>query len=310
MELKDVLLLSGHVYGLTDFLATKGIKVRYTWKKDHFSKRKFSALKLFNLEYLLFGFNKKMVQKYNRIIVGESAKAASIISFIKKWNPYAEIKYVLWNMVDDDLLEDVKLIKDMHVEVYSFNEIDCEKYKLKYNFNLYPFQELAKDFNYGVDYDCYFCGMDKGRLQNLVKLKNFFNKNNISYKFRVKVQKNVIDKEIDTENIILMSKDIPYLDVIKEFKKASCIIELTQRGQSGFTWRVYESLYFNKKLITDNYMLKNCPFYHPDNILIIENFDDLSELDINRFLSVPYHEVDEKFKENYSYKQWINKFFK
>ena len=51
---------------------------------------------------------------------------------------------------------------------------------------------------------------------------------------------------------------------------AACMLEILQKGQTGMTMRTLEALFFNKKLITTNAAARLLPFYHPDNIYVLD----------------------------------------
>ena len=66
-----------------------------------------------------------------------------------------------------------------------------------------------------------------------------------------------------------------------------------------------ESLFYEKKLITDNIKVKDLSFYHPNNIFIL-GVDELSNLDT--FIKKPYHKVSSNIINYYSFKEWLNRF--
>lgn len=77
-------------------------------------------------------------------------------------------------------------------------------------------------------------------------------------------------------------------------------------GTNGFTLRVLESLFFEKKLITNNINIINCEFYNKNNIFII-NKDNLD--DLNDFLKSEYKKIDKKIINYFDYESWLNRFF-
>ena len=67
----------------------------------------------------------------------------------------------------------------------------------------------------------------------------------------------------------------------------------------------FESIFYDKKLITNNKSLKDYDFYHPNNIFILDNnYDKIKE-----FLAKPFIKIDNEIKEKYDYKNWICRFF-
>lgn len=307
MNLNEVLILTAKNTSIEGkFLTNKGLNVEHVWKNDHFSSRKFSILKSFNLQYLLYGFTKNQIFKYNKIILTETSKPSYIIRDIKKWNPDVNICFYLWNIVQEHHKEEIESIQKMGVPIFTFEKDDCKKYNLNYNPQLYPYL-YNKPQNINEEYDCYFCAADKNRTQTLIKIKKALEKNNVSYKFRILLKKHKkynFDKN-DVKGITFMEKSIPYEQLINEAFKSKAILEIVQEGQNGFTWRVFESIFYDKKLITNNKSLKDYDFYHPNNIFILDNnYDKIKE-----FLAKPFIKIDNEIKEKYDYKNWICRFF-
>jgi len=64
-------------------------------------------------------------------------------------------------------------------------------------------------------------------------------------------------------------------------------LDLVQGNQTGLSFRVFEAMALQKKLITDNKAIRNYPFYNPNNILILDSKEiilnsDFSKLNMNR----------------------------
>ena len=76
--------------------------------------------------------------------------------------------------------------------------------------------------------------------------------------------------------------------------------------QVGLSIRFFEGMYYKKKVITDNKMVKNYDFYHPNNIFVLEN----NYQDIHDFLKTPYYEISEEIVKKYGFSGWIRKIIK
>ena len=97
---------------------------------------------------------------------------------------------------------------------------------------------------------------------------------------------------------------MPYERVVENIRKSFCIVDLTRDNQTGLTLRPLESLFFGKKLITNNVNIKNYPFYCSSNIFVL-NLDDASKL--KDFLATPYVDVDAEIKKQYVFDQWLDR---
>lgn len=304
----DILILtakSDSLVGKT--LSGFGVDIESMWKNDHFSVRKFKLLSLINKTNILYGFTKQDVESHNKIIISENNKMADIIEYIRKYNNHCIVKVYLWTPVNKNYELQIKKLKSMNVDIYSFDEGYCKKYNLYYNHQPVSYLNRIKNSQTEIKYDCYFCGSDKNRILEIIKIKKFFINENISFKFRILLEKskNYNFKADDLVGLDLLKKEISYDDILEETKQANCILELLQKGQTGYTLRTMEALYLDKKLITNNKNIKNYDFYNPNNIFILDNNYDK----IKHFLELPYELVPNNIKERYSFKSWIENFF-
>lgn len=81
------------------------------------------------------------------------------------------------------------------------------------------------------------------------------------------------------------------------------LVDVPTTLHNGLSFRVFEAIGFNKKLITTNKEIKQYDFYHPNNILVWEG-QSLEKL--RAFVNAPYVKLDTCIKEKYSFNHWIN----
>lgn len=87
-------------------------------------------------------------------------------------------------------------------------------------------------------------------------------------------------------------------------KVAACkvVVYFLNDVHQGLSFRTFDALCFDKKLITNNKNIKQYDFYHPNNILVWtgENRDELAE-----FLQTPYIPLKPEIKEKYAFSHWF-----
>lgn len=305
VDFKDVLILTSKNDSLVGkTLIGYGVKVESIWKNDHYSSRKFKLLSMIGQEHLLFGFLKEDILEHNKIIISENNRMGDIVKFIRKYNEHCDIKIYLWTPINKKYKQQVELLKNMNVDIYSFDMEDCKRYKLYYNHQPVSYLNKIKNITTKIEYDCYFCGTDKNRIDEIIRIKNMLTKSNITFKIKVLIGKKNLN--VDLKDIDLLHKEISYDEILNETKKSKCLLEILQEGQSGWTLRTMETLFLDKKLITNNKNIKNFDFYNPSNIFILDNNYE----EIKHFLNIPYMNVSEKIKQRYSFESWIENFFK
>ncbi len=254
------------------------------------------------------GLIKRLLNPYNKIIISQTNAISNIVMNIKKWNPDAIIRYWLWDPVKSypyGKTEELTRLSKMGIECYSFDKDDCVKYKLKYNNNLYSYdinENISKNAISSDDKVLFF-GSNKGRLNKVIQVKEILQSNNIEYDFTVLSKNSKYVKKY--KDIRFLDKPVAYENIIQKIHESSCILDIVQEGQSGLTWRPFEALFYNKKLITTNKSIREFDFYNKNNILVLEdNYDEIKD-----FLALPYIKIDEKIKDNYRLEKWINNFF-
>lgn len=302
---KENCLIINAIHGyIGKFLIKSGYNVRSPWKNDHFSTRKYKLLSLIDKQYLLYGFTRNEVEKYENILVFETDKVSKILEDIRKWNPKANIRLMMWNIVRPYFIEEINRAKLLNVKIYSFDRDDCNKYNLNYSDIIYPYYNsygISSEQN--IKYDCYCCMANKGRMIRLLQIKDILDKNDCKYLFQLLPDKK--EKNMEYKDINVLRKQIDYKQYLDNLSESKCVIEILQDGQCGVTWRTFESLFYNKKLITSNQRIVDYDFYNPNNILVLgDNLDKIKE-----FLDKPYIPVDENIKSKYMCENIIKKLF-
>ncbi len=188
---------------------------------------------------------------------------------------------------------------------YVFDEQDVEKYK-KF--------EVSKSHNFYFDYkpktknnletDFYFLGSyHKSRVKILNELIGFFEKYNYQYLIEIVFPAEHRSKIKEHNGIVSLKEVIPFKDYLEKIEKSKYILDLLIDEHSGLSFRVFESLYYEKKLISNNKNILKYDFYSPENIFII-GIQDIK--DLPEFLRSEYKSVDKNITEKYSFTNWFN----
>jgi hypothetical protein len=181
-------------------------------------------------------------------------------------------------------------------EVYSFEKGDCKKNNLKFITNwIYPIQIC----NGGKEQFQVFNISSKDRRSAILsKIARILKENKINYKIIIFDKKN---KNHDP-NLEYTSKQIPLTEVNENLHNAQVLLDIHRKGQIGLTFRVFESLALEKKLITTNADIKNYDFYDPQNILIIDEKNPDIPFD---FFNKKYNKISKEILNKYSIETWV-----
>ena len=133
--------------------------------------------------------------------------------------------------------------------------------------------------------------------QELIKL-------GVKLDFNIRLRRNEQNapSQYQCNNIKFITRDIEFDENINHINNADILVDVVNPIHNGLSFRTFEALYYEKKLITNNKTVKDYDFYHPNNILIW-NGQNLSEL--ADFLTRPFITVNTEIREKYSFNNWI-----
>ncbi|WP_196001869.1 hypothetical protein [Clostridium sp. 1001271B_151109_B4] len=304
-EVKDktlVLLDRRSAYFVYDKIFNMGINVNEPYKELNVFPyilrilRKISFVFKLPFRSIWYGEWKKTIEKYDTIILFDFFNL-DILNYLSKIHKNKRIIFWYWNPVKKSV--DANLVSDELCEKWSFDMSDCIKYNMKYNttffFNDYKIEKEK------YKYDVFFVGKDKGRLEYILELKEKFENQNITTYFHI-----VNDKYRIRKFNKLYNKPISYKEVINKISGCKAILDILQENQEGLTLRVMESIFFEKKLITNNKDIINYDFYNKNNIFII-GIDNINNL--NSFINSPYNKIDDNIVNKYDFNNWLSRFF-
>ncbi|MBU2940677.1 hypothetical protein KO494_14105 [Lacinutrix sp. C3R15] len=182
-------------------------------------------------------------------------------------------------------------------KVYSYEKKDVKDYNLKF---LPNFIYLNQDFKKTVPtYDAFTIMSKDFRFNTLKKLATYLKKKQVKYEFLVQS-----DKKTESKLIHFIQDRKNNKQVLEYLLKTNIIVDIHKYGvQDGLTFRVFESLFLEKKLITTNADIKTYDFYNPNNIHVIEPD---SEIHIPKtFLNTPYQPIPSEIYQKYHYTNWL-----
>jgi len=118
----------------------------------------------------------------------------------------------------------------------------------------------------------------------------------------------ILNPSVKTSNtkITLTKKHISLPVVEQKMKDSEILIDLIRDNQTGLSFRIFEAMALQKKIITNNETIKEYDFYNPNNILILNK--EVSNID-DTFLNNEYEDVPTEIYEKYTIDGWIKNVF-
>ncbi len=208
-------------------------------------------------------------------------------------------KVVYWDSFDK--IPKLKETVSYFNEYYSFEEEDC----IKYNFTKISNFYIHKSSNTTPTYDAFFFASKDARLNNVIKLITYLRQKNWNAKALIVAKKTKSkSKPINVEGVTITENSTPFSQIYQYADNTKVVIDISHPNQKGLSMRPYECLGLERKLITNNSEIMKYDFYNPDNIFIINDFDNLNIPD--SFLNTPYQKLPKAVAKKYHISNWLN----
>lgn len=319
-----VLLFSPDTFGyykkIINVLESKGHSVN--WINHIYVKSNFDRVK----SRLMPSLTSKLTEKhfineinwqgdYELIIVikGEGLSEC-LLDKMKQGFSKAKFVYYSW-----DSLSNVKGVKGKFKyfdAIKSFDRIDCQNIEnLKY-LPLFYSREYSRKVSRVSEnkYSAAFVGtLHSNRFSDVLGMASLVEKNlnKPAYTFFYYPSKpvfkvlKVINKTFRKIPIEEVSFDKLSVQAVSDVMcDSEVIIDYGHPDQTGLTMRTIETLGINKKLITNNKLVMEEPFYKTENIFVIgqQNDQELAE-----FLTSPYVPVSNEIYQSYAIENWVER---
>ena len=259
---------------------------------------------------------------FSKLFLGKNLKKTFVTDRIKasltELGQQDEIFIIRPDMLSDDLLDFIKSYTNKFIayyydstrrfsrkvdiipifdKVYSYDRLDVSTYDLDFLTN-YIFEESNHQEN---EVQFFNISTNDYRFPLLENLANYLKQHKWSYNIQV-----YNGSEMPAEHVEIITTQKSITEVSELIQKAKIIVEIQRTEQVGLSFRIFEALGHRKKLITTNKDIVNYDFYHPQNILVVdEHTIEIPE----DFVSSPYIEIDEKILSKYKIENWVQSIF-
>ena len=215
-----------------------------------------------------------------------------------------------------NLERNLKYLKEVYI--FDHNNINdnpelelsfCTNFLVLQNNKIVPYKDRSTDLFYIGDIG----GKEDYQRRDLLINKLL---ENIEGNFDVRIYKNksIISKDfmlIDEIKFSYTSEYLSLLDSIERTRQSKVVLDICKGHHIGLSFRFFECLASETKIITNNKDIVNYDFYNPNNILVIDfEKDMLDKSTFDSFLALPYQSVDKEILNKYDVKNWINYLFK
>lgn len=236
----------------------------------------------------------RLIDKYHqKIIEDEQGKDYDYVFFLtvhffshhninKLKQSQSKAKYLLYNW-DPVTVFDYRSYIKYFDEVFTFDIEDSKQLDVNYLplFATSDFFKVSSQDNY--NYDVYIVGslVTNRRYEYVQTFAEYCEANNITFKRYLKCTPlsylNILKTGVIPKGVSF--KSLGRKDFFEIVKNSKAVFDFSNHVQSGYTMRVAENLCAGKKIITNNYNIKEEEFYDTDTIFVYEgaNFKGVDE---------------------------------
>jgi hypothetical protein len=184
---------------------------------------------------------------------------------------------------------------------FSFEPNDVKKHNMSLLTNFY-FDTIVSNKNSS---DAYYIGNFDDRISTIEKINLLLLKSGLKPDIYIKINsKTKVNKF--SENINFITSFIPFEENQQKIKESKIILDIHKNIQDGLTFRVFEAIGLNKKLITTNKDIVNYDFYNPNNIFVWD--ENVTEIPKD-FLEKEYEKLSDEIYKKYSLENWVKTIF-
>lgn len=257
-------------------------------------------------------FVKQTIEKLGHqdkiLIINPETLEPQTIEFVSKY--CQQLMAYLYDSLDRCPAQNVLHFFD---KIFSFDHQDVEKYGFEKITNFNYLEHLPKESQHPNLDLFYITSFDKTRNTIIKPLCQKLSQLGIRSKIVVVGKKgwklkwkSLFRKKLENISVQYRKKPTTTKATLEEYKNAAVLLDLMRSGQTGLSFRVFEAMAMEKKIMTNNPEIKNYDFYNPQNILILE--EDFSNIE-PQFFTTPYQKIPQEIYDKYILKNWVEYVF-
>lgn len=234
--------------------------------------------KYYSLEQIKIDPNEEYCIVFNDVALGRYDE-----NYLNKFTKLNNVHLVLMLV---NTMERMKPIIGSHLKyfdsIYTFDQNDSKKFQFIYYPTMYS--KINYELSDNKKSDAFFVGVAKKRLPLLKSIFRKLNESGVNCRFYI----SKVRKSQTANDGIIYNNWLSYEDVLQYVIGSNCIIEVLDQNQVGGTLRMFEAICYNKKILTNNQLIKESKYYNPNFMQIFESVDDINPNFITSDIKVDY----------------------
>lgn len=304
--------------GITEYLnaetfliTTTGKKLKFAYRSPFHRVQNFFSKLLLNKNQKKLFYNKvikerletifKELQGFDDILILRPDLIKEHLPFIKKHSKRL-IAY-FWDSFSR--VPEGKETIQYFDKFFSFEPKDAKDYSLLFLPNFYS-PDLTADKSLSPQFDLSYVASSDDRLIVLERILDSLNPLQLKTNINILATKTIETKNKKEKNITWFTDVLPRKETIRIMDDSSVLLDIAQPKQEGLSFRIFEALALEKKIISTNQSVASYDFYNPNNIFIWQNENTVPPKD---FFTKPYSPVPGDIVKKYSLQNWVQQIF-
>ncbi|WP_318447938.1 lipopolysaccharide biosynthesis protein [Photobacterium leiognathi] len=244
------------------------------------------------------------------LLINPETVTPSILHKAKSINPNVKIITYMWDSFKNK--KSSKEYINVSDSFFTFDPRDAKDNEVSFMplFYVHEYKNIKSNYNYNYQFS--FIGTVHSERFNIVKeiTKNsnsnylfFYCPSKFVYLYKKYIKKELNDVQFRNVSFSPMQRE----QIIQVVHDSNIVIDISHPSQIGLTMRSIEMLGARKKIITTNTEIRTYDFYHPSNILCIDQ--NTTQYQIDEFIKLQYHELPSDIYKDYNINSWIKKLF-
>lgn len=215
----------------------------------------------------------------------EKVYASGYLNYLRKRYPTCKIILYLQDLVKLKTNYTLDQIKNYFDIIISYDKGDALNYDLLFHPTPMSFIDVDID-NSLPDSDIYFCGYAKNRYKKIMDIYKQCIEQGLKCDFNVM---GLPKEEKRIKGINYPENSFSYTENIQHIIKSKCILEIMQNNADGFTPRLWESIIYDRHLLSNNKNIVQSNYYNSDGCHII---NDINTINLKEWINKPIQYSD------------------
>jgi len=313
MDYTSIILdgITEHANAETFLITTTGKKLKFAYRNPFHRVQNFFSKLILNRNQKKLFYNRvikerletifKELQGFDDIFILRPDLIKEHLPFIKKHGK--RLVAYFWDSFSR--IPEGKETIQYFDKFFSFEPKDVKAHDLLFLPNFYS-PDLTITKNIKPQFDLSYVASSDERLVILEKILDSLHPLDLKININILDTKAIETKNKKEQNITWFTDVLPRTETIRIMNDSSVLLDIAQPKQEGLSFRVFEAMILEKKIITTNQSVIGYDFYNPNNIFIWQDENTIPSKD---FFTTPYSPVSADIVKKYSLENWVQQIF-